>query len=303
MSTVGAIGECMLEFREQAGGYTLGYGGDVFNTAVYASRLGLDVKFFSATGDDNFSQYLVEAWEKEGVATDTVRIVSGLTPSLYIIKTDEAGERTFHYWREASPFTQWLRPGEYVQNLQGMLKSCGFIYYSGISLALLSIDDRGLLLRHLKTYREAGGLVGFDPNYRPRLWQYTDDAETWIDRAYAICDIAFPSYDDEAMLRADKSQDNLLAHIANLGVNEIVMKNGDCGAIVIFEGQIQPVTAYPVETVIDTTAAGDSFNGGYLSTRLKGGTAVASAELGCKVAAKVIQHRGAIIAANVKLTK
>ncbi|MDA7718744.1 sugar kinase [Pseudomonadales bacterium] len=303
MSTLGVVGECMLEFRGQSGSYNLGYGGDVFNTAVYATRLGLDVKFFSATGDDNFSRYLMEAWKNEGVATETVRTISGLTPSLYIIKTDDAGERTFHYWREASPFKQWLSSGDYLQNLQSTMRSCEFIYYSGISLALLPDEGKEILLSQVKEYRKAGGQVGFDPNYRPRLWPCSAEAATWIDRAYANCDIAFPSLDDEVVLRGEQSQDNLFAHIGGLGAKEIVVKNGDCGATVKFNGELQSIAADLVDTVIDTTAAGDSFNGAYLSTRLNGGSPVASAKLGCKVAATVIQHRGAIISANVRLVE
>ncbi len=301
MISLGAIGECMLEFREQAGSYRLGYGGDVFNTAVYAARLGIDAKFFSATGDDYFSRYLLAAWQQEGVAIDTVRIIPTLTPSLYIIKTDEAGERSFHYWRAASPFRQWLQPGDYVQNLKAMLASCQCVYFSGISLALLADADKELLLGLLKAYREAGGRVGFDPNYRPALWHSSDEAATWVDRAYSITDLAFPSCDDEALLRANRSQDQLLAHIAALGVGEIVMKDGVCGATVTAGGQSQTVTADRVATVIDTTAAGDSFNAGYLAVRLAGGDPVAAAKMGCKVAAKIIQHSGAIIPATVSL--
>ncbi len=293
----------MLEFRQQGDSYALGYGGDVFNTAVYSSRLGLDVKFFTATGDDHYSQYLLDAWKKEGVTTNTVRVLANQKPSLYIIETDDAGERTFYYWRETSPFIQWLVPGDYVENLPGQLASCQYIYFSGISLALLSGDDRALLLQLLSSYRNSGGQVGFDPNYRPRLWQSSSEAATWIDRAYEVSDIAFPSYDDEALLRTDSSQENLIKHIQNLGVDEIVMKNGPHGAIVNIGGDTLSIAGIRVDTVIDTTAAGDSFNSGYLATRLRGGDAVSAAEAGCRVAAQVIQHRGAVIPPDVQLSR
>jgi 2-dehydro-3-deoxygluconokinase len=47
--------------------------------------------------------------------------------------------------------------------------------------------------------------------------------------------------------------------------------------------------------VVDTTAAGDSFNGAYFSVRLKGGRVIDAAEAGSKLAAQVIQHSGAIV--------
>tara|TARA_R110002072_G_scaffold1780_3_gene14612 strand:+ start:5651 stop:6580 length:930 start_codon:yes stop_codon:yes gene_type:complete len=300
---LGVIGECMLEFRQHEDTYTLGYGGDVFNTAVYASRIGLDVTFISAIGDDHYSQYLMNAWKNEGLATESVRIIPGLTPSLYIINTDELGERTFHYWREASPFKQLLAAGSYLGSLPSTLTSCQCIYFSGITLGLLSNDDRALLLDLLTSYQETGGIVAFDSNYRPRLWNSIKEAQVWINRAYSISNIAFPSFDDEALLRADKSHDSLIERIQSFGVKEIILKDGKKGAIVSIEGNTQSIAAVSLEStaIVDTTAAGDSFNGAYLATRLKGHDAIVSAELGCRVAAKIIQHRGAIISSDVSL--
>jgi len=297
MISLGVIGECMLEFSQHDDIYQLGYGGDVFNTAVYATRLGLDVSFFTATGDDHYSGYLVDAWNNEGVNTNTVRIIPGGTPGLYIIQTDDTGERAFHYWRDTTSFKQWLEPGSYLDNLPKQLAQHQCVYFSGISLALLADVERTRLLELLAVYRHQGGLVAFDPNYRPRLWQNHAEAATWIDRAYGISNMAFPSYDDEALLRSDSSHDNLMEHIIALGVPEIALKDG-AGEVTIFkQGETGKVPAEPVGSIIDTTAAGDAFNGGYLSARLKGAGAIASAEQGCRTAAQVIQHRGAIIPA------
>jgi 2-dehydro-3-deoxygluconokinase len=50
-----------------------------------------------------------------------------------------------------------------------------------------------------------------------------------------------------------------------------------------------------VTEVLDTTAAGDSFNGGYLGALLSGKGQVAALEAGHVLAARVVQYRGAII--------
>ena len=59
----------------------------------------------------------------------------------------------------------------------------------------------------------------------------------------------------------------------------------------------EPVVAHyePVTEVLDTTAAGDSFNGGYLGALLSGKGQVAALEAGHVLAARVVQYRGAII--------
>ncbi len=129
MKSLGVIGECMLELRADGENYRLGYGGDVFNTAVYATRLGLETRFFSATGDDHYSAYLLNAWAGEGVDTSHVRQLSGMKPSLYIIAIDSQGERSFQYWREASPFRHWLRSGQYRDDLFEKLRDCDCLYF------------------------------------------------------------------------------------------------------------------------------------------------------------------------------
>jgi len=295
MTQLGVIGECMLELRKHADDYKMGFGGDVFNTAVYAVRGGLDVTFFSAVGDDYYSSYLLDCWRGEGVMTRTVRAVPAATPSLYIITTDDDGERSFHYWRDSSPFKRWLDPGEYVENLGRELQDCECVYFSGITLGLLSPEHRTLLFELLQKIRKADRLVAFDPNYRPRLWLNADDARHWIDQAYSLSDIAFPSFDDETLLRGGYSEDEIIAHLVSLDVKEIVMKNGAVGATIVTPEHSLKIAAEVVDNVVDTTAAGDSFNGGYFSVRLKGGDAAAAAEAGCKLASRVIQHPGAIV--------
>lgn len=295
MISLGVIGECMLEFSQHEDTYQLGYGGDVFNAAVYATRLGLDVSFFTATGDDYYSDYLVDAWTREGVKTDTVRIIPGGTPGLYIIQTDHTGERSFHYWRDATPFKRLLAPGSYLNSLPDQLAQHQCIYFSGISMALLAENDRHRLLDLLAAYRKTGGMVTFDPNYRSRLWHDNKEAAHWIDRAYGVSDMALPSYDDEALLRTETSQEALVQHIIDLGVQELVLKDGASDVTVFREGKSEKLPTEPVNAIVDTTAAGDAFNGGYLSARLKGADAITSAKQGCSTAARVIQHRGAII--------
>lgn len=296
MRSLGVIGECMLEFRQKGDDFALGFGGDALNTGIYASRTGLDVRFFSATGDDHFSDHLLNAWTEAGIDTDAVRILPGRSPGLYVIQNDASGERYFHYWRDASPFRQWLEPGDYVDDLPEWLQNCDCVYFSSITLALLNDEDKEQLFDLLETYRHNGGKIAFDSNYRPRLWQSSTDAASWIDRAYASTDIAMPSFDDEALLRDDTSLSSLMDHIAGLGPAEIVIKRGPDG-VVIRTGSSDnlEIRAEKVENVVDTTSAGDSFNGSYLSKRLAGGSVTEAAKSGCATAAKVIQHHGAII--------
>jgi 2-dehydro-3-deoxygluconokinase len=73
------------------------------------------------------------------------------------------------------------------------------------------------------------------------------------------------------------------------------VKNGAEGALVHSADTTSTVACPASVTPLDTTAAGDSFNGGYLAARLDGGLPADAALAGHRLAAIVIQHRGAIV--------
>ena len=62
------IGECMVELaRGNDGRFSLAYGGDTFNTAVYMARAGANVSYLSALGDDAYSQGIFDLDRKSVV--------------------------------------------------------------------------------------------------------------------------------------------------------------------------------------------------------------------------------------------
>ena len=90
MTRVACIGECMIELKQAEGGlYSRGYGGDTLNTAVYLARLGVEVDYITALGDDPMSDEMIAGWAAEGVGTSRVARLHGKLPGIYMIKTDE----------------------------------------------------------------------------------------------------------------------------------------------------------------------------------------------------------------------
>ena len=83
-------------------------------------------------------------------------------------------------------------------------------------------------------------------------------------------DIALPTYDDEALLWGDPSPEATVERMQAFGIGEIVVKNGPKGALVPAGGQSEFLPVPEVVVPVDTTAAGDSFNAGYLAARLSG---------------------------------
>ena len=110
--------------------------------------------------------------------------------------------------------------------------------------------------------------------------------------------MAFLTFDDECQLWGDSSPEDVFARCRFYGIPEVVLKRGEESCLIEANGKTYAVKAIsiPSEKVIDTTAAGDSFNAGYLASRLRGEVLPSEcAAVGHCLSSKVIQHRGAII--------
>lgn len=295
---VASIGECMVELRHlSATELTMGFGGDTLNTAVYLARVGGDrvaVDYVTALGDDPYSDAMVEAWQREGVGTGRVRRLAGRMPGLYLIRTDAKGERTFHYYRSAAAARDMFA-GLDAGAVAGILSGCGLVYLSGITLSVLDEAQRTALIGALDLARGDGARVAFDGNFRPAGWPDREAARELFTRVLRRVDIALPTFEDEQRLFGDADIPTTLARLHGLGVAEVVVKQGPDGAVVSAGHGAVPVPAFRVTDVVDTTAAGDSFNGGYLAARLLGKAPERAARIGHRVAAEVVRHRGAII--------
>ena len=108
-----------------------------------------------------------------------------------------------------------------------------------------------------------------------------------------MADIALPSFSDEEALFGDAAPEATAERLARLGVAEIVVKDGQNAAFLRCGKVMERVPAATVGAV-DTTGAGDAFNGGYLAARLAGQPPLAAARLGHAVAAAVVQVFGAL---------
>ena len=291
-----SIGEVMMEMsRGPDGRFGLACGGDTFNTAVYLARNGVEVAYATALGDDPYSDGIVSLATAEGIGTDLILRVPGRLPGLYLIETNAAGERTFNYWRDSAPardlfeFAEWSRVAESIM-------SARVVYFSGITLSLYSNNGLGRFLAVLEMARQKGVKVAFDGNYRPRAWK-GDIARTRtvFTEALKRVDIALPTFDDEALLWGDSSPQATVERLRSFGINEIVVKNGPNPALVAAGDHQDYISVPDVVMPVDTTAAGDSFNAGYMAARLSGQNPADAAGNGHQLAAEVIQHRGAIM--------
>lgn len=295
---IALFGECMIELRGQMfGTMQQTFGGDTLNTAVYLSRLtagsNISVAYSTQLGTDAFSEAMVKAWQAEGIDTSMVRRVEDKMPGLYTIQVDDKGERTFFYWRDMSAAKDFFLHQDSI--LEDHIPELDVLYFSGISLAMLPESGREMLFSIVEKLRKRGGKVFYDNNYRRRVWRGDPKTATWYDRAFANCDLALITLEDNAALYG-LDEEAALAHALALPCEEVVIKRGADPTLVRVRGEKTiEVPTFHVSKVVDTTGAGDSFAGGYLAARLSGQTPEVAARYGNKLASIVVQHSGAII--------
>lgn len=291
MGHVVCFGECMIELaRGPDGSARVGFGGDTLNTALYLARLGIDTSYMTALGEDAWSADLKARWAQEGLDTTLTLTHPSRAAGLYAISTDARGERSFTYWRDQSAARAFFECDGALAALATASKA-RLLYLSGISLALFTPSQRDRIVELARHVRAQGRQVAFDPNYRARLWPSVQAFKTAISQLAPFMSVVLPSYDDEAAVWGDASPEASLARWSALGVDEVVVKHGACGALTS-DGW---VASQIVTEIVDTTGAGDSFNAGYLAARLGGQDVVEAARAGAALAAQVVQYTGAIM--------
>lgn len=126
---------------------------------------------------------------------------------------------------------------------------------------------RSRLLAALRDARRAGVTAAFDPNLRPRLWPDGETMRDGIMRGAAVADVALPSFEDEATHFGDREPAATAARYPATGAGLVVVTNGAGPVHVTGPGGTTDLPVAATE-VVDTTAAGDSFNARFCAERL-----------------------------------
>ncbi|MDP5187416.1 MAG: sugar kinase [Alishewanella sp.] len=295
MTKIFFLGECMVELREQDDS-TMGhsFAGDVYNSAVYMKRCfpTITVSMITAIGRDRLSDKMLSRFKSEDLDTQFVFQHPSKVAGMYFIETDSAGERRFTYWRNdsaAKKVVQFL-----TDDVVEQLTAADMFFFSGIPLAIIDEDSRDAFWQKLARLKQAGVKLVFDPNYRAQLWASKDAAIEQFNKAFQISDIALPGVEDLSVLYGIASAEEALDFCQQYQLEELVVKNGPQSVVTQIGTERHSHQITPVTNVVDTTSAGDAFNGVYLGARLSGRSVFEAVQLGAKAAGTVIQHPGAI---------
>ena len=298
MKTFISIGECMLELSAmQKDLWRMSVAGDTLNTAWYARAClsnNWHVSFATKIGNDGMSSKVIDFLNENNIGTDRIYHDSSRTIGLYAIHLNN-GERNFTYWRENSA-ARLLANDQKI--LKSMLKDSNLVHFSGITLAILPPEGREKLLQILGELRKKGTIISFDPNIRFKLWDSLDLAKYTISKGACLSDIILPSFEEESKCFGDNKPIDTINRYKELGTNIIVVK--DAGSSIYGKDKFSQLTCVEIKKkqLVDSTGAGDSFNGVFLASYIAGFDLENSIKKAHNISSHVIEQKGALLPIN-----
>lgn len=263
-----ALGELLIDFTE-AGQSESGMklfeqnpGGAPANLLTVASHMGYKTAFIGKVGRDMHGVFLKRALQEEGICTDYIIEDDNFFTTLAFVAIDEKGERQFSFARKPGADTQ-LKTCELDTEL---LKRCKIFHFG--SLSLTNEPSRGTTLEAIHIAKETGALISYDPNYRESIWADSVQAIDMMKSAIKYVDVMKVSDDECLLLTGEDDYQKAAEKLLDMGPKLIAVTLGGEGVFIMTKAGRGQVQAFHTQ-VIDTTGAGDSFWGGFLSQFLK----------------------------------
>ncbi len=268
-----ALGELLIDFTDN-GLSTQGNpvfeanpGGAPCNVLAMLRKLGKRCAFVGKVGDDIFGRQLRGVVEEAGIDMTGLVMDEQVHTTLAIVKNHENGDRDFSFYRN---------PGADMMLTQDelpldMLANCRIFHFGTLSMTHAGV--RNATLTAIRTAKEHGALISFDPNLRPPLWNSLEDAAEQIRVGLGLCDI-LKIADNEIEFITGEQEFDKAAAILQAQYPNIKLLNVTAGAEGSYSyccGHRVFAPSFRLGGTIETTGAGDTFCASVLHFVLENG--------------------------------
>lgn len=256
--------------------FALGPGGKGSNQAVAAARLGARVTFISKLGDDAFADLAMQTWADAGVTPAVQRDAGTYTGAACIYIEEASGENAIIICPGAAGT---ISPAD-VEAQAAQIRAAS-VFVTQLEQPVPAAR------RGLEIAREAGVTTVFNPA----------PASSLDDGLLALCNYVTPNETEAADLTgmpvetAEQARAAAEALIGR-GAGAAVITLGERGALIHNGSGCERVPAFKAGAVVDTTGAGDAFNGAFAVALARGQTPVAAVRYGCAAAALSVTRAG-----------
>ena len=264
------------------------FGGDTLTTAITALRMGGKVGYITKIASDAFLDFLVGGLAAEGLDISTITTNNGYN-GLYIVAGCETGKREFAYYRKksiASTISEEDIDEEYI-------KKADIVYATGITQSL-SLSAREAVLKMFKTAKKNGVKTAYDPNYHPVFWTKEEANEAFEEIKDYTDIILINIHSDSLVLWDIDSYDKLSQMFFDMGIKTVVIKSKENSGYYVYYGNENRFIPFYSDVKVDSTGAGDAFNGAFLYELSKGTSPFLAAEFASVVAGLQVRKIGAI---------
>jgi len=257
-------------------------GGSAANTAVWAARCGLNTSFIGKVGRDRFGLMAKENLQDEKIDAYLIFTDAHQTASV-AVWVDQEGERSTVFGQGAD---YYLLASELPLP---KIKRAGHLHLTAWSL--FTDPPRSAALRAAKLVKEAGGTISLDPASFQMIEKV--GKEHCLDYFKEIpIDIFFPNIAEGSLLSSEQQPEKIISKLADFFPSAIiVLKMGANGVLIRTNKNSIHVEAV-VDSIIDSTGAGDSFAGAFLAKYLTGVPAVQAGAFAVKISSWVVNHIG-----------
>lgn len=258
------IGDAMITFNPSVQGplrfvesFNRKVGGAELNFAIGCARLGLESKWVSRLGKDEFGRVIYNFTRGEGVDVSEVKLVEGYPTSLNFKEINGDGSGKTFYYRYHSPITT-LTPEKVKEE---WLADVDLLHLTGVFMAV-DPNNVKVVKRLVEIAKDKGVPVSFDPNIRLKLWTI-EEARKAYNEIFPYVDILLTGLDEIRLIIGKDSAEDLGDFADQYGIKDLVIKDGANGSRLYRDGNWTEAPGFSVNP-IDTVGAGDGFDSGYV---------------------------------------
>ena len=232
-------------------------GGAPANVATAVSKFGLRSAFLGMVGNDIFGKFLCETLKSNDVEVKGLRFSDQYKTTLAFVELNETGDRSFSFYRNPGADMMYSE-----DDIDYDIISDSKIFHFG-SLSLTNDTVKAATEKAVRFAKDNGKIISFDPNLRPLLWDNLLHAKEEIINMIKYADILKISQEEMEFITQKKSLIEASSELMNYGTTLILITLGENGCFYRCKDFSGLLSAYDTK-IVDTTGAGDAFQGGFI---------------------------------------
>jgi len=265
-NTLIAVGEALIDFIPDKRGcefsevtaFSPKLGGAPANVCGAYSRLGGSSRLLTQLGNDPFGHKIIEQLNSCGVDTSCIKLTDEANTALAFVSLGADGNRTFSFYRK--PSADMLYKPESI--LSEYFNGAYALHFCSVSLGDFPMKDAHRAA--ISEMRRRGGIVSFDPNLRPQLWEDTGKMIETVREFIPEADIIKLSDEEISLITGDTDIEKALPFLFTGNVRLVIYTCGKNGAHAFTKSGTSAYSPAKKVEVLDTTGAGDGFIGSFL---------------------------------------